>query len=51
MTSKPNRFAQLPRAVRLEDTVGSVDTREIPDPDGGRDTDRDFLIRYGLGAL
>lgn len=51
MTSKPNRFAKLPRAVRLEDTVGSVDTREIPDPEGGRDTDRDFLIRYGLGAL
>ena len=45
------RFSRLPRPVRLEDTVEEKDTRAVPDPEGGRDTDRDFLIRYGLGGL
>ena len=31
--------------------VEEVDTRAVPDPEGGRDTDRDFLIRYGVGGL
>jgi hypothetical protein len=48
---EPKRFAQLPEPIRLEDTVEEVDTRVAPDPEGGRDTDRDFLIRYGLGGL
>jgi hypothetical protein len=51
MTADKKRFAKLPEPVRLEDTVESVDTRTVPDPEGGRDTDRDFVIRYGLGAL
>lgn len=42
------RFSQLPEPIRLEDTVEAVDTRDVPDPEGGRDTDRDFAIRYGL---
>ena len=45
------RFSRLPDPIRLEDTVEAVDTREIPDPEGGRDTDRDFMIRYGLFGL
>jgi hypothetical protein len=45
------RFARLPKPVRLEDTVEETDTRPVPDPEGGRDTDRDFLIRYGVGGL
>jgi hypothetical protein len=45
------RFSKLPDPIRLEDTVEVADTREVPDPEGGRDTDRDFLIRYGLGGL
>lgn len=44
---KVNRFATLPRAIRAEDTIESVDTRAVPDPESGRDTDRDFVIRYG----
>ncbi len=44
-----NPYARLPRGVRLEDTVATQDTEPVPDPDGGRDPDRDFLIRYGFG--
>ena len=46
-----NRFSQLPDPIRLEDTIEAVDTRAAPDPEGGRDTDRDFLIRYGVLGL
>lgn len=45
------RFDRLPEPIRLEDTVEETDTRPVPDPEAGRDTDRDFLIRYGLGGL
>jgi hypothetical protein len=43
------RFKRLPERVRLEDTVESQDTRATQDPEGGRDTDRDFMIRYSGG--
>jgi hypothetical protein len=51
MKPDKDRFAKLPKPVRLEDTITSAETEPVPDPEGGRDTDRDFLIRYGLGAL
>ena len=47
MTPDRDRFKQLPEPIRLEDTVTTSDTEPVPDPEGGRDTDRDFLIRYG----
>jgi hypothetical protein len=47
MTGKPERFKNLPKAVRVEDTITSQDVEPVPDPEAGRDTDRDFLIRYG----
>jgi hypothetical protein len=40
------RFKRLPEHVRIEDTVESKDTNVARDPEGGRDTDRDFMIRY-----
>ena len=49
--AESQRFARLPEPVRLEDTVEETDTRPVPDPEGGLDTDRDFLIRYGVGGL
>ena len=49
--AEAERFRRLPGPVRLEDTVAEVDVRPVPDPEGGRNTDRDFLIRYGLGGL
>ena len=47
MTVRRERFKQLPEPVKLEDTITSQDVEPVPDPEGGRDTDRDFLIRYG----
>ncbi len=49
--SENRRFARLPQPIRPEDMVEEVETRAVPDPEGGQDTDRDFLIRYGLGGL
>jgi hypothetical protein len=43
------RFKRLPERVKLEDTVESQDTDTARDPEGGRDTDRDFMIRYSGG--
>jgi hypothetical protein len=43
------RYKRLPRRVKPEDTVESQATRTPPDPEGGRDTDRDFMIRYSGG--
>lgn len=43
-----DRFRELPKPIPLQDTVAEVDTRPVPDPDGGRNPDTDFLIRYAL---
>lgn len=51
MMPDKNRFKQLPKPIPLEDTVATSDTEPVPDPEGGRDTERDFLVRYGLGGL
>ncbi|HST49657.1 heme biosynthesis protein HemY [Jatrophihabitans sp.] len=40
------RFKRLPERVRLEDTVETKDTNVARDPEGGRDTDRDFMFRH-----
>lgn len=48
-TPDSQRFKRLPERVRLEDTVESKDTNVARDPEGGRDTDRDFMIRYSGG--
>lgn len=40
------RYRHLPEPVRLEETITSQETDPAPDPDGGRDPDRDFLLRY-----
>jgi hypothetical protein len=47
--SDSQRFKRLPERVKLEDTVESQDTNVARDPEGGRDTDRDFMIRYSGG--
>jgi hypothetical protein len=43
-----SRFATLPEPVDLDDTIATHDTQAPPDPESGRDTDRDFLLRYAL---
>jgi hypothetical protein len=42
----PNRFKHLPKRVSPEDMVETTDTHVARDPESGRDTDRDFMIRY-----
>lgn len=42
----PRRFDVLPAPVRLADTIATHDVRDAPDPEAGRDTDRDFVLRY-----
>jgi hypothetical protein len=43
----PTRFKRLPDRVNLRDTRTSHPASPARDPEGGRDTDRDFIIRYG----
>lgn len=42
------RFGALPEGVALEDTVAEHDARPVADPQGGRDPERDFLLRHAL---
>jgi hypothetical protein len=46
---EPNRFKTLPKRISAEDMVETTDTHVARDPEGGRDTDRDFMIRYAGG--
>ena len=41
------RFKRLPKRVNPRDFRTSQQTNPARDPEGGRDTDRDFIIRYG----
>ena len=38
-------FTHLPEPVRLADTVTSQEVEPAPDPQGGRDTETEFLLR------
>ena len=42
--AKPD-YRHLPEQVRLEDTIAEMDTRPVPDPDGGTDPETLFVIR------
>jgi hypothetical protein len=39
-------YRHLPEPVRVEDTVAELDTRPVPDPDGGVDAQTLFMLRY-----
>lgn len=43
----PQRFKRLPEYVAVRNTIASHPVSPARDPYGGRDTERDFLIRYG----
>lgn len=43
------RYRHLPPPVRLEDTITSQETRDAPDPDGGRNPEQDFFLRFAGG--
>jgi hypothetical protein len=46
MTESESRFRRLPEPIMLEATVASQEVEPAQDPEGGRNTDVDFLIRY-----
>jgi len=43
------RFAHLPDPVRLEDTIGEVDARPVPDIEAGQNTDQRIALQYAGG--
>lgn len=45
--SDPHRFKRLPEHVDIRRTRASQPASPARDPEGGRDTDREFIIRYG----
>lgn len=40
-------YRRLPEPVDLDDTIATHETDPPPDPEGGRDPERDFMLRYG----
>lgn len=48
-TPDPDRFKKLPPPVRLEETVEVKDESPVPDPNGTRDTETEFMLRHGGG--
>jgi hypothetical protein len=40
----------LPDRVDPKELIASQETEPPPDPEGGRDTETDFLLRYGAGG-
>jgi hypothetical protein len=43
----PGRFTRLPGRPDPRSLRTTHPVRPAPDPQGGRDTDRDFITRYG----
>ena len=48
--AQPRRFTRLPERVDPKRMVAGHQTRPARDPEAGRDTDRDFMLRYGAGG-
>lgn len=42
----PRPFAVLPEPVRLEETTTSQDVGAVQDPEAGRDTENEFMLRH-----
>lgn len=40
------RYRHLPEPIRVEDTISTKQAAPPPDPEAGRNPDRDFLLRY-----
>ncbi|MDP9319348.1 MAG: heme biosynthesis protein HemY [Actinomycetota bacterium] len=48
--TKGGRYDRLPKPVRIEDTVATQEASPRPEPNMGRDPERDFMLRYA-GAI
>ena len=43
------RYRHLPEPIDLDRTIETQETEPARDPQGGLDTERDFMLRYGAG--
>lgn len=41
-----DRYRTLPPPIRVEDTIATHEAAPPPDPNAGRDPERDFMLRY-----
>jgi hypothetical protein len=48
-SSEQRRFEALPEPVDPATMITTKESGPVPDPEGGRDTDRDFMFRYCIG--
>lgn len=46
--TSPTDFRHLPEPVRLEDTIAQVASTPPPDPQMGRDTETEFVLRHAV---
>jgi hypothetical protein len=46
---REQRFKHLPERIDPQDTIATQQTNPARDPEGGRDTDTEFTLRYGAG--
>jgi hypothetical protein len=40
------RYRHLPEPLEIEETISTKEVDPAPDPDAGRDPQRDFMLRY-----
>ena len=42
-------FRELPEPIRLDETITSQASSDVPDPTMGRDAETEWLLRYAAG--
>jgi hypothetical protein len=47
-TEGTERWKRLPEPIKLEDTREIHEAAPVPDPQAGRDTERDFMLRWAV---
>jgi hypothetical protein len=45
-TAADERYRHLPDPIDIEDTISTKEVEPAPDPEAGRDSERDFMLRY-----
>jgi hypothetical protein len=45
-SSPATDYSRLPDPIETDETIASHEPTPAPDPDGGRDPERDFMLRY-----
>jgi hypothetical protein len=45
-TAGDERYRHLPEPIDIEETISTKEVDPAPDPEAGRDSERDFMLRY-----